>query len=97
MESFVRNLASNPKSHDELVKKLRLQAILLDPAHKHPKPPRPNRAHKLSSREKRKLELHKIPPEQQCYQDFLPLHRLWVGYMEELLQLGGGGGGGAKK
>jgi ribonuclease P protein subunit POP4 len=39
----------------------------------------------LSSREKRALCLYEIPPEQQKYSIYEPLHRMWLGYMQEVL------------
>ena len=71
------------------MEKLRFQTILLDSPQKAPKPsssahPRPR---KLTTREKRKMGLHDIPPEEQRYENFLPLHQLWLGYMENLLQV----------
>ena len=40
--------------------------------------------HKLSSEEKKKLGLFKIPKEQN-YESFLPLHNLWKDYMRDLI------------
>lgn len=42
----------------------------------------------LSATEKRATGLHTIPKEQQKYIIFEPLHRLWVGYMHEILGSG---------
>jgi ribonuclease P protein subunit POP4 len=39
----------------------------------------------LSAREKRALGIHEIPKEQQKWDIFLPLHRLWIGYVKEVL------------
>ncbi len=89
VESFLSQAVGESKSQEALGK-LRFQTMLLDPPHKAPKlssssaHPRP---HKLTTREKRKLRLHDIPHEQQRYEDFTPLHQLWLGYMEDLLQL----------
>lgn len=87
VKSFLEHQVGSSKSHETLLDKLRYQTVLLDPSHKHPKPSQPSRPRRLSSREKKKLKLHEIPPEQQNYEDFLPLHHLWLGYMEEVLQL----------
>lgn len=92
VEAFLENQVGDSRSHEGLLDKLRLQAVLLDPAHKHRKPSRSNKSQRLSTREKRKLKLHEIPPDKQHYQDFLPLHQLWLGYMEEVLQLKAGEG-----
>ncbi|XP_072168791.1 ribonuclease P protein subunit p29-like [Diadema setosum] len=39
----------------------------------------------LSTREKKKLRLFEIPPEQQKYELYTPLHQLWLDYMRETL------------
>src|ERR1700760_3839504 len=39
----------------------------------------------LSSKQKRALGIHEIPPEHQKYEIFVPLHHLWLGYVRELL------------
>jgi len=39
----------------------------------------------LTAAEKRATGLHAIPKEQQKYAIFEPLHRLWIGYMHEIL------------
>jgi ribonuclease P protein subunit POP4 len=41
----------------------------------------------LSAAEKRRLCLNDIPKEQQKYAIYEPLHRLWMGYMREVLGL----------
>ena len=87
MKSFLERKVGDPKSHDALLEKIRLQTMLLDPPHKHPKPPRQHKPRRLTTREKKRLNLHTIPQEQQCYVKFLPLHELWLGYMAEVLQL----------
>lgn len=87
MESFIDQEVGERKTQDNLMGKLRLQVVLLDPPHRHPKTPGSRKPQRLSSREKKRLKLHQIPREGHCYEDFLPLHELWLGYMEELLQL----------
>jgi ribonuclease P protein subunit POP4 len=39
----------------------------------------------LSSRAKRSLCLYDVPPEEQKYSIYEPLHRMWVGYIQEVL------------
>lgn len=39
----------------------------------------------LSSKERHKLGLHKVPRVGQKYATFLPLHNLWLGYVQEVL------------
>ena len=52
----------------------------------------------LSAKEKRDLALYVIPREAQKYAIYEPLHRMWIGYIHEILfdtgHAGGGGGGG---
>ncbi|GAP91879.1 putative ribonuclease P protein subunit p29 [Rosellinia necatrix] len=49
----------------------------------------------LSARERRRLQLYRIPEEGRKYAVFAPLNRLWLGYVREVLggDLYGGGGG----
>lgn len=49
------------------------------------KKPRP-----LSAKQKRALCLYEIPEEQQKYAIYEPLHRMWCGYMREILGLSDG-------
>ncbi|KAF9881504.1 ribonuclease P protein subunit p29 [Colletotrichum karsti] len=53
----------------------------------------------LSARERRRRGLYEVPREGQKYAVFEPLHRLWLGYVEEVLgsELYGGGQGAAAK
>ena len=88
MLSFLSQEVGGCKSQDALLSKLRYQTVLLDAPHRHPNPSSRRRPQRLTSKQKR--QLHSIPPEQQRYEDFLPLHQLWLGYMEELLQLKSG-------
>lgn len=39
----------------------------------------------LSAKQRRKLGLYDVPREGQKYVTFLPLHRLWLGYIQEIL------------
>lgn len=61
----------------EYRRRLRLRAA--DKANRKQKP-RP-----LTAAAKRATGLHEIPREQQKYAIFEPLHRLWIGYMHEIL------------
>ena len=49
---------------------------------KSPGKPRP-----LSAKQKRALQIYAIPKEQQKYEIYDPLHKLWCGYMREILSL----------
>jgi ribonuclease P protein subunit POP4 len=44
----------------------------------------------LSARERRVLGIYDIPRESQRYEIYVPLHRLWLGYMREVLGMEGG-------
>ncbi|OJD29872.1 ribonuclease p complex subunit [Diplodia corticola] len=48
----------------------------------------------LSARQKRALGVHEIPKSQQRYEIFEGLHKMWVGYVREVLGLSEGGGPG---
>jgi len=50
------------------------------------KPSRRSRQY-LSAKERRSLGLYRLPKKGLKYSSFLPLHSLWTGYMEELLDL----------
>ncbi|KAI1740200.1 RNase P/MRP, p29 subunit [Xylaria scruposa] len=53
----------------------------------------------LSARERRRRQFYHLPKEGQKYSVFAPLHKLWVGYMREILgtELYNGGQGAAAK
>lgn len=88
IESFISSrVGDRNKRSGDLMGKLHLQTMLLDPPVKHPRPSHRNQPRRLSAREKKRLKLHELPRDQQQYEDFLPLHALWLGYMEDLLQL----------
>ena len=68
---------------------LRLQTMLLNPVYKAPKMATSHRqVKKLTARQKREMKVHDIHKEKQDYSVYLPLHELWLGYMNDLLQLG---------
>lgn len=46
-----------------------------------------NKPKPLSAKQKRALCLYEIPKEQQKYSIYKPLHRMWCGYMREILDL----------
>jgi ribonuclease P protein subunit POP4 len=60
----------------------RLQKERKERKSKKPKP--------LSAKQKRALCIYDIPKEQQKYAIYEPLHRMWCGYMREILGLGDG-------
>lgn len=51
---------------------------------------KPSKSSTLTRREYTKLGLHTLPTRQMKYEDVLPLHRLWKGYMKEHLGLNEG-------
>ena len=51
---------------------------------------RSNKPKPLSAKQKRALCIYEIPKEQQKYAIYEPLHRMWCGYMREILGLSDG-------
>lgn len=53
----------------------------------------------LSAKQRRSLGLHRVPRDGHAYATFLPLHRLWLGYIHEILgsEVYTGGQGAAAK
>ncbi|CAG0894701.1 unnamed protein product [Darwinula stevensoni] len=47
------------------------------------------RRKQLSARERRRLGIHRLDAKNRRFSEFLPLHRLWQGYMREFLGLEG--------
>jgi ribonuclease P protein subunit POP4 len=47
----------------------------------------PGKPKPLSAKQKRALQIYKIPKDQLKYEIYVPLHRLWCGYMREVLSL----------
>jgi ribonuclease P protein subunit POP4 len=47
----------------------------------------PGKPKPLSAKQKRALQIYAIPKDQQKYEIYVPLHRLWCGYMREILRL----------
>lgn len=47
-----------------------------------------NKPKPLSAKQKRALCIYEVPQEQQKYAIYEPLHRMWCGYMREILGLG---------
>lgn len=94
VEGFLSSCVEEKRVSGGLMTQLRVQTMLLDPAYKAPRavpshrPPR-----RLSSKKKKELKLHSIPHKEQKYELYLPLHELWVSYIEELLQAVGRGEG----
>ena len=83
---IVRPTSPDPNSQDarSARRKERLRKAERTRRRQKPKP--------LSAKEKRMLDVYEIPVEQQRYEIYEPLHRLWVGYMWEILGLKEGEG-----
>ena len=87
VEDFLSLRVDDRKLRDGLIEQLQLKTMFLDPPCKPSKRTSTyNFPRRLSVKERKRLGLYKISPEQQ-YENFLPLHHLWLGYMEDLLQI----------
>ncbi|KAF3923983.1 hypothetical protein ABW21_db0202347 [Orbilia brochopaga] len=73
----------NPQPKDARIRRreVRLQKKLRKDSSKPSNKPRP-----LSAREKRALQVYEIPKAAQKYAIYEPLNRLWLGYIQEVLQ-----------
>lgn len=78
----LRPTSPDPNSQDARAKRRLVRLRKKEHARRRQKP-KP-----LSAREKRILGVYEIPKEQQKYEIYVPLHKLWVGYMWEILGLG---------
>ncbi|XP_065914569.1 ribonuclease P protein subunit p29-like [Dysidea avara] len=93
ISSFIHSCVEKKKVDEGVERQLQTQVILLDPPqrpHKEEKKSSlliPQRCRRLNAKQKRQLKLFEIPKEEQKYSLYLPLHSLWVNYMEDLLQL----------
>ena len=76
---FLRPTSPDPTSQDARAQR-RLQRLRKEERKKRRQKPKP-----LSAKEKRINGIYDIPKEQQKYAIYLPLHRMWVQYMWEVL------------
>ena len=76
---FLRPTSPDPTSQDARAQR-RLQRLRKLEHKKRKKKPKP-----LSAKEKRISGIYDIPKEQQKYAIYVPLHKMWVGYMWEVL------------
>lgn len=68
--------------------KMHRDPVMLDRLNRHKtKPIRKPKRKEMSAREKRRRGIYKISPKNQRYDMYLPLHELWKGYMQDLLNL----------
>ncbi|KAF8473818.1 Rof/RNase P-like protein [Kalaharituber pfeilii] len=78
-----RNLNLNPTQPSDVAdarsqrRREREKKLALQRKSQKPKP--------LTAREKRKLRIYDIPPECRHYEIYVPLHKLWIGYVQEVL------------
>lgn len=77
----LRPTSPDPTSQDARAQRRRLRLRKKERARRRQKP-KP-----LSAKEKRVLGVYDIPKEQQKYEIYVPLHKMWVGYMWEILGL----------
>lgn len=76
---FLRPTSPDPTSQDARAQR-RLQRLRKGEQKRLKRKPKP-----LSAKEKRISGIYDIPKEQQKYAIYVPLHRMWVGYMWEVL------------
>lgn len=76
---FLRPTSPDPTSQDARAQR-RLQRLRKEERNNRRQKPKP-----LSAKEKRITGVYDIPKEQQKYAIYLPLHRMWVQYMWEVL------------
>ncbi|XP_070617750.1 ribonuclease P protein subunit p29 [Erythrolamprus reginae] len=86
-EAFVKAFLQRSlprKSEEDIEKHLNRKAVVLE----HPRPRKSRQKVKrrkgLSAKQRREMHLFEIPPEQQRYEIFIPLHELWKQYIREL-------------
>ena len=80
---FLRPTSPDPSSRDARAQR-RLQRLRKAEQKKRRQKPKP-----LSAKEKRISGIYDIPKEQQKHALYVPLHKMWVGYMREVLGIEG--------
>ena len=79
----LRATSPNPTSHDARAQRCLQRLRKKEKAHlKSERKPKP-----LSAKQKRISGIYDIPPDAQKYEIYVALHRMWVGYMWEVLGL----------
>ncbi|XP_078688962.1 ribonuclease P protein subunit p29-like [Branchiostoma floridae x Branchiostoma belcheri] len=84
VESFLERHIQNFKPSEK--KDLKKSYLLLDLPYRQ-KPTVAKKKTTLNSREKREKKVYDIPPEHQKYSLYVPLHKLWLQYIKDHLQL----------
>jgi len=83
--SFTERMVQNNTADLE---KMHREPVMLDRLNTHKNKSNKKRKRKeMSAREKRSRGIYRISPKNQRYDMYLPLHELWTGYMQELLNL----------
>ena len=75
----LRPTSPDPSSQDARAKR-RIQRLRKKEKNQRRQKPKP-----LSAKEKRMTGIYDIPDEQKKYEIYVPLHRMWLGYMGEIL------------
>lgn len=88
VSSFLRRVVSRnvPKEDGALERKLQQKALMLDTVSV-PKTRKHKKLKTMSAREKKARGIYKISPENQKFEMYLPLHKLWTDYIQDVLQL----------
>ena len=89
IEVFLKKQLPRHRLREGIVENLKHKVFFIDNAER-PKKRYDRRRrcrHKLTSKEKRKLGLFKLP-KQQSYESFIPLHNLWKDYMKDVIDFG---------
>ncbi|KAM3828736.1 ribonuclease P protein subunit p29 [Vipera latastei] len=86
-EAFVKAFLKRSmprKSQEDIEKHLNRKAVVLEHPRQRRARQRVKRGRGLSAKQRREMRLFEIPPEQQRYELFIPLHELWKQYVREL-------------
>ena len=77
----LRPTSPDPNSQDARAQRRRLRLRKKENLQRHQKP------QPLSAKEKRRIGVYDIPDDAKRYDIYEPLHRMWVGYISEILDL----------
>ncbi|XP_063169023.1 ribonuclease P protein subunit p29 [Candoia aspera] len=87
VEAFVKAFLKRSmpqKSEEDIEKHLNRKAVVLEHPHQRRTRQRNKKRKGLSAKQRREMRLFEIPPEQQRYEIFIPLHELWKQYIRDL-------------
>ncbi|XP_073232722.1 ribonuclease P protein subunit p29-like [Porites lutea] len=82
--SFLNNVVK--KNSEDVEQRLRHKPVILEGFQTAQRSKKPKRK-EMSAREKRIRGIYKISPKGQRYEMYVPLHKLWEGYMQSMLNL----------